>query len=184
MEWLVTLVLVALAATIGYLVGQRRSPDQEKFKQLENLVLEKEAESEEYKEKVAAHFEKSSELFSKVTNDYQALYEHMAKTSQQLSKQKTFKPALEANTADTGLTHESHKEDTSSAAFNTDTFYNAHEYRNQDEQEPEETPNQASADIIQLDAAREDSEQPLDYAIKAKGVINHNSLEQEDVQKS
>ncbi|NVJ49288.1 MAG: DUF1043 family protein [Gammaproteobacteria bacterium] len=187
MEWLIVLIAIAGAAGVAFQLGKRQSPSQRKIEELENLVVEKDRELQNYQAKVNHHFEKSADLFSRVTNNYQELYQYMAKSSEMLGGAPVFKNALENQST----AHFSQIPNNPEAPFNgEDTFsneslYRAHEYRNEPEEiEPEETvaEEEASADIIHLDKQKETKgEPPLDYAVKEKGVINHNSLNMDNV---
>ncbi len=179
MAWIISLVLIAISAAVAYTFGKRSSPAQQQINELESIVLEKEAELQQYKKQVTSHFEQSAKLFGKVTEEYQALYHFMANSSQSLAGEQPFKTALPQS--DTKAIEGSFK---GSDTFSDEQYYHAHDYRikNEEEQKPS-----ASADVVQLKKSKEekvddDSDHPaLDYAIKEKGVINHNSLNMENV---
>ncbi|MEE4244921.1 MAG: DUF1043 family protein [Kangiellaceae bacterium] len=189
MEWLIGLILAGAAAAIAYNLGKQNGPSQQKIDELEQLVLEKDAELQRYRSKVSDHFETTANLFSKVSADYQALYQHMADSSQSLIGAQPFKVGLQQQPSAAIPTLEANfkGQDT----FSDESLYNAHEYRNQPEDAAEtEQPKAApvvsaednSADIIHLDQATADKEHPpLDYAVKEDGVINHNSLNMDNV---
>ncbi|PCI68025.1 MAG: hypothetical protein COB38_09165 [Gammaproteobacteria bacterium] len=83
--------------------------------------------------------------------------------------------------------------------FDANRLYNAHDYRNKVEEEkveesdvsdPNYSPFSDHLDkqdnkVVEINSAKEDKDaQALDYAIKEKGVINHNSLDMEGVKNS
>ncbi len=188
MEWVAVVLLMAITGVVAFLIGKNRAPEHTKVTELENLIVEKDAEIQQYRERVSKHFEQTANLFGKVTQEYQALYQHMANSSQALIGAQPFKAALENSSAPPELESDFKGEDT----FSNESFYKAHEYRNQDvsdeveqEDEPvkEEIKPETTADIIHLDKAKDESSSgpALDYAVKEKGVINHNSLNMENV---
>ena len=166
MEWFIALALIIVASFIGFLIGKSSSPEQEKLNEMEALILEKDSELESLKQQVTEHFETSAQLFSQVSTSYQSLCEHMANNAIKLSGDSHFKledqhtptPALEKS--------EGQQQD----SFSNESLYNAHEYRNQEEPEaapPTTQSDKPSADIIPLER-KDNSQQPLDYAIKNK----------------
>ncbi len=83
--------------------------------------------------------------------------------------------------------------------FDANRLYNAHDYRNNNALEKEEVTEDKVAEqpnfsplnekqdnkVVEINSAKEDKDaQALDYAIKDKGVINHNSLDIEGVKNS
>jgi len=184
MEWLVAIAIAAVAAFIAYNFGKSQAPAQRKINELENLVLEKDAELQKYKTQVSSHFEKTADMFGKVTAEYQALYQHMANSSLELSGAQPFKNALENQSYEAPPPPQLETEFNGEDTFSNESLYKAHEYRNQREEtvETETQKEDNSADIIHLDKKKESSSGPaLDYAIKERGVINHNSLNMENV---
>ncbi|WMS87126.1 ZapG family protein [Pleionea litopenaei] len=190
MEWLIGLVVVGVTAAVAYSIGKRQAPSHKKIEQLENLVVEKDRELQNFQAKVNHHFETSADLFTRVTNDYQELYNYMAKSSAHLGGSQAFKNALENQSQQQYLHAHAHMDDEFKGedTFSNESFYHAHEYRNSDDTKEEEEATKIdvesdnSADIIHLDKQKEKSgEPPLDYAVKEKGVINHNSLNMENV---
>ncbi len=193
MEWIAGLAIIVATAVIAYTMGKNQAPSKRKIDELENLVVEKDNELQQYRQKVNHHFEKTANLFGKVTEDYQALYQFMAQSSEHLVGAQPFKNAMEHKPATGQIETEFKGEDT----FSSEQFYRAHEYRNRDEsdntsesvdKEHDDTVREAqkdskeySADIIHLDKSNESEDRPLDYAIKEKGVINHNSLNMDNV---
>lgn len=193
MEWIAGLAIIVATAAIAYTIGKNQAPSKRKIDELENLVVEKDSELQQYRQKVNHHFEKTANLFGKVTEDYQALYQFMAQSSEHLVGAQPFKNAMEHKPSTEQIDTDFKGEDT----FSTEQFYRAHEYRNQDEAEAnaEVTEKQQddavreatkdakehSADIIHLDKSNDSEDRPLDYAIKEKGVINHNSLNMDNV---
>ncbi len=191
MEWVVGLIVVAITALVFYQLGKNQSPSQQKIEELENAVVNKDAELQKYKQQVNDHFQQTAQLFGKVTQEYQALYQHMANSSQSLVGAQPFKAALENRAAQSAIETPYRKSDSGDEFRGEDTFsnehlYRAHEYRNQPEDEVEESEAKAedkgSDNVVHIDKAKDDSAAPpLDYAVKEKGVINHNSLNMDNV---
>jgi hypothetical protein len=188
MEWVVGLIVVAVTALVFYQLGKNQSPAQQKIEELENAVVNKDAELQRYKQQVTEHFQQTAHLFGKVTQEYQALYQHMANSSQFLVGAQPFKNALENQNLSASVNAIYRKSDATDDFRGEDTFsnehlYRAHEYRNRPEQVEDANEEDDIADnVIHLDKGKEDTTAPpLDYAVKEKGVINHNSLNMENV---
>ena len=186
MDLILSLVLVLVAGVIGFAFGRNSAPDQKKMSDMENLILEKDDQLKSYQNKVTTHFDKSAQLFDKVTQDYQSLYQHMASSSQELIGAQPFKPALENKGTELPPKTSEEPEPSLADTFNNESLYNAHDYRNQEQQQANKentASDNGSADIIELKQAKDEldekekKERPLDYAIKKEGEINHNSLE-------
>jgi len=179
---------IIVAAAAGFFIGRNFSGEAREKSRLEQEVQEKQAELDAFRNKVTNHFEKTADLFNQVSDSYQSLYDHIAQSSNQLCSAPSFQSLpkqenekLEAQ-ADVGATTA-----TSENVFDANKLYNAHDYRNQEEtEEPEAEAEQVDDEkVVQFEAAKEDKAQPaLDYAIKEKGVINHNSLDVDGVKSS
>ena len=79
--WLLT---VAVAIALGYSVGRLWPGSAARLTALER---ERDAAREDlriYREEVSSHFERTAELFDKVTADYRGLYEHLSMSARQL----------------------------------------------------------------------------------------------------
>jgi uncharacterized protein len=78
------LLVVAVGIALGYSVGRLWPGSAAK---LTALQRERDAAREDlriYREEVSSHFERTAELFDKVTADYRGLYEHLATSARQL----------------------------------------------------------------------------------------------------
>lgn len=210
---IITLIGFIAVAGIAFFVGQNFSNSQTEKKQLEEALKEKTDELEAFHSKVNNHFEKTAELFNHVSDSYQSLYDHMAQSSNQLCASPTFQalPTQStekinqaqsvSNKAETPLEagpYSKLKRVSDKGIFDANRLYNAHDYRNKVEQEKEEIeefdasePDYSSFEkkqdnkVVEISSAKEDKgAQALDYAIKEKGVINHNSLDIEGVKNS
>ncbi len=183
---------IIVAAVVGFLFGKKNSSNEVEKNRLEQQLKEKTSELEAFHSKVNTHFEKTAELFNHVSDSYQSLYDHMAKSSTQLCASQTFQilskttePQLEPGTAPV-LSENSDVHAADSGLFNADQLYQAHEYRNQTvEEETIDAPQTTDNKVVEIASAKENQDaQALDYAIKEKGVINHNSLDIEGVKNS
>jgi len=185
-----SLLGIIIGALVGFVVGRKYSTNEVEKNKLEQALKEKTAELETFHAKVNGHFEKTAELFNHVSDSYQSLYDHMAKSSTQLCAGQTFQSigtpdqvAVESQApAEIPKANPKLKQSKDEAElFDADQLYNAHDYRNQEqaEQTEKEEPLTAVEDnkVVEITSAKEDHDQALDYAIKEDGVINHNSLE-------
>lgn len=78
------ILVIAVALALGFSLGQLRSKSAGKIAELER---ERDAAKEElgnYRREVDTHFERTAELFDKVTDDYRKLYDHLALSARQL----------------------------------------------------------------------------------------------------
>ncbi|MDH5432335.1 MAG: YhcB family protein [Gammaproteobacteria bacterium] len=198
MEFLTTLGLLA-AVAFGFYLGRQYSGNAQEKQKLEEEIREKQAELDQFRGKVNQHFETTAKLFNQVSESYQDLYDHIAKSSNQLCATQTFNSlpeksrdaeALENNTSEV-------KADSDSAdQFDANKLYKAHDYRNKNEKngtsektdfEVKVTKNKSekkNEKVVDIETAKEDKNPPLDYAIKEKGVVNHNSLNNDKNTKS
>jgi uncharacterized protein len=79
------LLVVAVGIALGFSVGRLWPGAAAKLTQLQR---ERDAAREDlrnYRKDVSTHFERTAELFDKVTADYRGLYEHLALSARQLS---------------------------------------------------------------------------------------------------
>lgn len=91
---LVGVVAAAIGGFIGWRVGSRKSEDVATINELEaqlQAALDKRAE---YENDVHAHFSKTAELLTQLTNDYKSVYQHIASGAQQLCDTRVDVPAL------------------------------------------------------------------------------------------
>lgn len=78
------LLVVVVALALGFSVGRLWPGSAAKMTELQR---ERDAAREDlrvYREDVSGHFERTAELFDKVTADYRGLYEHLALSARQL----------------------------------------------------------------------------------------------------
>lgn len=85
-ELIILIIIVGLIvfAGLGIFVGTRISSDKRRIRELEEDLSRTKKELEQYRSKVNNHFQKTSELFSKMTSTYKAVYMHLAEGSQEL----------------------------------------------------------------------------------------------------
>ncbi len=72
------LIALAVGALIGLLLGRRLSPDRIRCQALEQELEAARAEASDYREEVAGHFSRTSELVHDLTLQYRAVYDHLA----------------------------------------------------------------------------------------------------------
>jgi len=78
------LALVAVGLALGFGIGRLWPSRKTKVAELEKERDQAHEELGNYREEVSAHFERTAELFDKVTADYRSLYEHLALSARQL----------------------------------------------------------------------------------------------------
>ena len=186
MEVVSIIIGIVIAGAVGFLAGRNFSSEAKDKARLEQEVQEKQAELDAFRNKVTSHFEKTADLFNQVSDSYQSLYDHIAKSSNQLCAAPSFQSLpkkeqekIEPNKA----TIKREKKDEN--LFDANKLYNAHDYRNHEEANEETSEKIEDDKVVQFEAAKDDKSQPaLDYAIKDKGVINHNSLDIDGVKSS
>jgi len=193
---IVSLIITVVALAVGFFAGKMLSPGQQKITELESSLAEKERENQEYREQVAVHFSSTAQKFSSMTNQYRELYEHISTGAQDLCERRTMPRELATSHVDILAVESPNKSpeltakkpevnsepslvDVSKPGLSviTETNQKILEESKQEDQ---------TADIIDLEAQRpeaesDDSGPAKDYAIKEKGVINHNSLNRDDV---
>ncbi|MBV1908526.1 MAG: YhcB family protein [Kangiellaceae bacterium] len=181
---------IVVAAAVGFFFGRNFSSNEVEKNRLEQQLKDKTAELETFHAKVNGHFEKTAELFNHVSDSYQSLYDHMATSSTQLCATQTFQSLPKSQEEQSirenpTISQQSAQTAASEEVFDANHLYNAHDYRNQEQQEEPEEPTIDDNKVVEIASAKEDSDaQALDYAIKEKGVINHNSLNIEGVKNS
>lgn len=192
---IVSLVLVVVAAIGGFVAGRTLAPNQQKIKDLESQLAEKQSEHQKYREQVADHIAGSARKFQSITHQYRELYDHLSEGAQQLCERRSIPRELSTSHVDILAVESpaSAPQLTDAPQVNEPTIVDV----TSSDLSPISDSNQAildehksahpeSADIIDIDSQRavDDSGQPeqaKDYAIKEKGVINHNSLNRDDV---
>ena len=85
-ELVLVIIVVALIifAGAGIFLGTRISSDKRRIKELEDELNDTKKDLDNYRGKVNSHFKKTSDLFSKMTDSYRAVYLHLAEGSQEL----------------------------------------------------------------------------------------------------
>jgi len=182
-------IAIVVAAAAGFIFGKKFSTNEVEKNRLEKELKDKSAELDAFHSKVNTHFEKTAELFNHVSDSYQSLYDHMAKSSTQLCASQTFQslPKSEETGEETAGNPVLKQNSEDGELFDANHLYKAHEYRNQETGE-EEAPlveNNDDNKIVEITSLQDDDGEPaLDYAIKKDGVINHNSLDIDGVKSS
>jgi uncharacterized membrane-anchored protein YhcB (DUF1043 family) len=182
---------ILVAAAAGFIFGKKNSSNEVEKQRIQQELDNKSAELKTFHSKVNGHFEKTSELFNHVSDSYQSLYDHMAKSSSQLCANQTFQSLPKSNNQDASSKLESEvnpalkQQAKDGELFDADHLYNAHDYRNKESIEEPIKSEEIDNKVVEITSAKDDANaQALDYAIKEKGVINHNSLDAEGVKNS
>lgn len=199
MEFLTGLIIFAIAFAGGIFFGSVVAPNARRIKELEATIQENNKTHQDYKDHVSEHFSESAVMFGDITEKYRSLYEHMSSGAYKLCNRRSIprelatshvnilavespdvSPKLTDNAKSAQLNTEELVVDVSRSGLSPlDTESQIIAQQNKKRKENN------TAEIIDLDTQRtEDTQekaQAKDYAIKAKGVINHNSLNQDDV---
>lgn len=194
----ISIIIAVLVGAGGFFAGRFLAPNQQKIKTLKNQLAEKEASHQRYREQVADHIAGSAKKFSGITQQYRELYQHLAEGAQDLCERRAIprelstshvnilavespstSPQLENNSAEPVESGEPNIVDVSKSGLSPISQTNQAIL-------DEHIQAQSGADIIDFDSQRSESdevsqEQAKDYAVKEKGVINHNSLNRDDV---
>ena len=189
MDLLIAFGILATAVA-GFLLGKKYSGGEVERAKLEQQLSEKTEELNAFHSKVNSHFEKTAELFNHVSDSYQSLYDHMATSSTQLCASQTFHSLPKSS--DERLSSESatvKEAGNGEEVFDANHLYNAHSYRNQHAENDAEEATVDDPKVVEIASAKEDPSadfdaHALDYAIKEKGVVNHNSLDMDGVKNS
>ena len=117
------------------------SKESQEKSRLEQELQDKQAELDAFRNKVTNHFEKTADLFNQVSDSYQSLYDHIASSSNQLCSAPSFqtlpKSEQDALESKPNPVHANTAND-SEHMFDANKLYNAHDYRNQAEEQAEE----------------------------------------------
>lgn len=84
---LIIVIIIAgliLFAALGIFIGTRISADKRRIRELEGELSAAQKDLETYRVKVNEHFKKTSELFTRMTDSYKAVYLHLAEGAQSL----------------------------------------------------------------------------------------------------
>jgi uncharacterized protein len=84
---LIIIIIIAgliLFAVLGIFIGTRISADKRRIRELESELSAARKDMETYRVKVNEHFKKTSELFTRMTDSYKAVYLHLAEGAQSL----------------------------------------------------------------------------------------------------
>ena len=191
--------LMVIIAVAGFFAGRYFAPNQQEINDLNNQLAEKDAEHQKYRELVAEHVAGSARKFNKITQEYRELYEHLATGAHDLCERRAIPRELSTThvnilavespssapqlESDTNEASEPTVVDVSKAGLSPISQTNQAIL---DEHISSKDSVKDSADIINLDEQRveltdEELSPAKDYAVKEKGVINHNSLNRDDV---
>ncbi|MGL5728482.1 MAG: Z-ring associated protein ZapG [Plesiomonas sp.] len=83
MTWISALIFI-LGLALGMILARFTQKDLRKQKKIQTELEKNKYELEQYRQELTDHFAHSAELLDNMANDYRKLYQHMAKTSNQL----------------------------------------------------------------------------------------------------
>jgi len=199
-EFLPGLIIAVIAFAAGVALGKFIAPNANRVKELEDTIENNKQQHQSYKDNVAEHFSQSANLFGDITEKYRSLYDHMSSGAYDLCDRRSIprelanshvnilaveSPEISPQLTDHGIpimpenapTDETIVDVSRPGLSPLDAESQIIVQQNKQQQND-------GAEIINLDSQRTEEEAPAeqakDYAIKAKGVINHNSLEQDN----
>lgn len=79
------LLVIAVGIALGFTIGRLWPGQAARITELERERDEAREDLRGYRQDVSMHFERTAQLFDKVTHDYRNLYEHLALSARQLS---------------------------------------------------------------------------------------------------
>lgn len=94
--WTITAIAVVIAALIGFAIGRKQQPgSNDKLKTLseeyELRLAEKQAEIDDYRDRVHSHYEKTAGLFVSMAGSYKELFDHLSEGYEQIGDNATQK---------------------------------------------------------------------------------------------
>ena len=129
------------------------------------------------KNNVNGHFEKTAVLFNEVSESYQALYDHMAKSANLLCATDTFQSLPnQAEKADLAkLGEKASGKPQLSPVFDANQLYNAHDYLNDsvenDDDALPEAPAEEQAVVVDIETTKDGVKPARDYAITNEQAV-------------
>jgi uncharacterized membrane-anchored protein YhcB (DUF1043 family) len=84
--------LLASGALLGVFLARADGSTRERIAQLEEEIRRERGDRERYQERVAEHFDRTSDLFRDLTERYRNLYDHLAEGATDLAAER--RPAL------------------------------------------------------------------------------------------
>ena len=93
--WQITIIALVAGALIGALVYRLLSPSIKQANKVKSDLDQTRGELASYKASVGQHFDKTSELFNDLTQNYVRVYQHLAEGAQTLGDNKAFPNLLE-----------------------------------------------------------------------------------------
>ncbi|MFT5521516.1 MAG: uncharacterized membrane-anchored protein YhcB (DUF1043 family) [Enterobacterales bacterium] len=204
-EFVLGLIIAVVAFVAGAISGKIIAPNARRIKELEETIEESKLQHQSYKDTVAEHFSESAHLFGDITEKYRSLYEHMSTGAYSLCDRRNI--PRELTTSHVNILAVETPE-IAPKLSNKDAQNDAHptvsavelvvdvsreglsplDLKSQQIAQQNKMSKDNTAEIIELNTQRNEEvidNQPLqqakDYAIKAEGVINHNSLNRDDV---
>lgn len=89
--WLILLGGLGGGIALGFFIGQNRTTNTDKLKHLESELEKTKTETESFRDEVNEHFSKTAILFNQLTQDYRAMYEHIASGAETLTTDQSAK---------------------------------------------------------------------------------------------
>ncbi|OBT07360.1 hypothetical protein A9264_07945 [Vibrio sp. UCD-FRSSP16_10] len=84
MPWIYAIVGLFVGIIVGVIVSRITTPQYKKQKELQKELETKKFELEQQRQDINDHFSESAQILDNIGKDYRKLYEHMAKTSNEL----------------------------------------------------------------------------------------------------
>ncbi|WED21458.1 DUF1043 family protein [Vibrio sp. JC009] len=84
MPWIYGLIGLLVGAIIGIIIARIKTPQYKKHKQMQQELDKAKFELEQQRQELSDHFAQTAEMLDVIGKDYTKLYQHMAKTSNEL----------------------------------------------------------------------------------------------------
>jgi len=82
--WTIGLLMLAVGIIAGIFIAYRFVPNSERERKLQETLENERNVHRAYREQVNAHFAKTSDLFQSMTDNYRAVYQHLAQGANEL----------------------------------------------------------------------------------------------------
>jgi len=142
--WLFGAIVLACGIFFGMLITRLLTPSTAEIDQLKTDLERERAEMKSYKESVNSHFNKTSDLFKELNQDYVRVYRHLAEGAQALSDTPEFTQVL-AQPQDSVLISVESGADEAVVVADAAATANSSESRQQDSLQTESPEAEASA---------------------------------------
>ena len=93
-SWIIGLIAFMLGTGVGVAIHRMLGSEEVRSRKLENEMDQLQHDFDIYKETVGKHFDKTSELFNNLTEDYVKVYRHLSEGASKLTEEEQPAPQL------------------------------------------------------------------------------------------